>query len=134
MSRGFKIVLVVFFVVTLICVVVQFLTRDTSFRDDSLNNNKITNNLDGVVIKNEKLVNNDGKLNISLKIINKKDDIELESIELKIVNSKGEIVSYILLPINSKLEKSDSIVLNANDTINYKKDDLKIIYSFSGRR
>ena len=134
MSRGFKIVLVVFFVVTLICVVVQFLTRDTSFRDDSLNNNKITNNLDGVVIKNEKLVNHDGKLNISLKIINKKDDIELESIELKIVNSKGEIVSYILLPINSKLEKSDSIVLNANDTINYKKDDLKIIYSFSGRR
>lgn len=134
MSRGFKIVLVVFLIVTLICVVIQFLTRDTSFRDDSLNNNKITNNLDGVVIKNEKLVNNDGKLNISLKIINKKDDIELESIELKIVNSKGEIVSYILLPINSKLEKSDSIVLNANDTINYKKDDLKIIYSFSGRR
>lgn len=134
-SREFKIVLIVFAVVAVICGVVYLSTGNAATSDDKktvVENEKIKNDIpDGIKLSKEDVDILNGSLNFTVTVKNTKaKEIKLKEVNLIIQNADGKTISDLLVPINTTLKKNEDIQLFAQDVVTVNGKSKKVIYRF----
>ena len=135
MSKEFKIVLIVFAIVAIICGIVYFTIGNNTDKKANTNSEIESKIPKGLVIKNEKLEIEDDTLNLTFTVYNKnKKSINIESINVIVFDNKDNEVSNFVVNVNQKLDAKDKIQLFASDDISFKGKTSKIQYIFKTKK
>ena len=142
MSKGFKVVLVVFAVVVVVCGIVYFAlgdTKDTSKKDNDTTetkkkepkkelDSKIPN---GFSMENEKITIQNGVLNLDVTVINNSEKkVKLKNVNVIIKDKDKNVISDLTIAINTDLESREGIQISSQDMVSYEGELSDTIYRF----
>ena len=142
MSKGFKVVLVVFAVVVVVCGIVYFAlgdTKDTSKKDNDTTETKkkeLKKELEskipkGFSMENEKITIQNGVLNLDVTVINNSEKkVKLKNVNVIIKDKEKNIISDLTIAINTDLESREGIQISSQDMVSYEGELSDTVYRF----
>ena len=142
MSKGFKVVLVVFAVVVVVCGIVYFAlgdTKDTSKKDnDTIETKKKEPKKEleskipkGFSMENEKITIQNGVLNLDVTVINNSEKkVKLKNVNVIIKDKDKNVISDLTIAINTDLESREGIQISSQDMVSYEGALSDTVYRF----
>ncbi len=142
MSKGFKVVLVVFAVVVVVCGIVYFAlgdTEDISKKDNDTTETKKTEPKKevkskipkGFSMENEKITIQNGVLNLDVTVINNSEKkVKLKNVNVIIKDKDKNVVSDLTIAINTDLESREGIQISSQDMVSYEGELSDTVYRF----
>lgn len=142
MSKGFKVVLIVFAVVVVVCGIVYFAlgdTKDTSKKDNDTTETKkkeLKKELEskipkGFSMENEKITIQNGVLNLDVTVINNSEKkVKLKNVNVIIKDKEKNIISDLTIAINTDLESREGIQISSQDMVSYEGELSDTVYRF----
>jgi len=131
MSKGFKIILIVFIIVAILCGIIYFTIDDhTSTNNQTQTKEKLKSEIPkGIIIDNENIIVEDGVLYLDFTVVNKsKKNIKIKKINAIIIDEENNIISDLIINVDEKLKSNEKVQLSASDETSYKGENTKIIY------
>lgn len=134
MSKEFKIILIIFTVVVVICGIIYFSVGNS---DNNAKSNKTEETSSksgipkGISIKDENISLEDEVLYLSFTVKNtSKKEISLEEVNVIVKDNKDNTIANVTIPIDTTLESKQQTQLFSSDEVSYSGKDIKAIYSF----
>lgn len=142
MSKGFKVVLIIFVVVVVVCGIVYFAlgdTKDTSKKDNDTTETKkekpkkeLESKIPkGFSMENEKITIQNGVLNLDVTVINNSEKkVKLKNVNVIIKDKEKNIISDLTIAINNDLESREGIQISSQDMVSYEGELSATVYRF----
>ncbi len=144
MSKGFKIVLIVFGIVVVVCGIVYFSLggvedtekKESETKETKKSETKKEKDLEskipkGLSMENEKVTIQNGQLNLEVTAINNSEKkIKLKNVNILIKDKDKNIISNLVVTINTDLESREGIQISSQDMVNYEGELSETVYRF----